>query len=119
MIQAVDDLGLEPPKVDGDAGAGIAPEKARITALEQQLASLRSENLELRHKVARYEHVDADGQEGHSLNVIPRGRSSWSSWLRGRSLPVLARQPPRGLEALGPTSTSSRQRRHRSAGRGA
>ncbi|WP_137131167.1 hypothetical protein [Rhizobium sp. FY34] len=65
LIQAVKDLGLEPPrsteKPTHDSG-----DKARITALEQQLASVRSENLELRHKVARYEHSTLTGRR-----VIP------------------------------------------------
>lgn len=65
LIQAVDDLGLEPPK-SMETPARDNGEKARITALEQQLASLRSENLELRHKVARYEHLTLTGRR-----VIP------------------------------------------------
>lgn len=65
LIKAVEDLGLETPKPT-EAPTRDSGEKARITALEQQLASLRSENLELRHKVARYEHLTLTGRR-----VIP------------------------------------------------
>ncbi|MCA1444085.1 hypothetical protein I6F07_28545 [Ensifer sp. IC4062] len=65
LIKAVEDLGLEPPK-STEKPTRDSGDKARITALEQQLASLRSENLELRHKVARYEHSTLTGRR-----VIP------------------------------------------------
>ncbi len=63
LIKAVEDLGLEPPKsADTSTSTRDTGDKARITALEQQLASLRSENLELRHKVSRYEHSTLTGR---------------------------------------------------------
>lgn len=65
LIKAVEDLGLEAPK-STETPTRDSGDKARITALEQQLASLRSENLELRHKVARYEHLTLTGRR-----VIP------------------------------------------------
>ncbi|WP_242218831.1 hypothetical protein [Shinella zoogloeoides] len=67
LMEAVEDLGLEPPKsAETPATTRDSGDKARITALEQQVASLRSENLELRHKVARYEHSTQTGRR-----VIP------------------------------------------------
>lgn len=65
LFKAVEDLGLETPK-SADTPTRDTGDKARITALEQQLASLRSENLELRHKVAQYEHATLTGRR-----VIP------------------------------------------------
>jgi hypothetical protein len=65
LDQAVAALGLdspsapEPPRRDG-------ADKARITILEQQLASLRGENYELRRRLARYEHATLTGRR-----VIP------------------------------------------------
>ncbi|NTZ89281.1 hypothetical protein [Agrobacterium tumefaciens] len=65
LDEAVTVLGLEgpvamdPPRRDG-------ADKARITMLEQQLASLRGENYELRRKLARYEHATLTGRR-----VIP------------------------------------------------
>lgn len=67
LIKAVEDLGLEQPEsAETPTATRNSSEKARITALEQQLASLRSENLELRHKVSRYEHSTLTGRR-----VIP------------------------------------------------
>lgn len=67
LMEAVEDLGLELTKsAETPATTRDSGDKARITALEQQLASLRSENLELRHKVARYEHSTQTGRR-----VIP------------------------------------------------
>jgi uncharacterized protein YceH (UPF0502 family) len=67
LMEAVEDLGLEPPKsAETSATTRDSGDKARITALEQQVASLRSENLELRHKVARYQHSTQTGRR-----VIP------------------------------------------------
>ncbi|CDZ25751.1 Hypothetical protein NGAL_HAMBI490_05850 [Neorhizobium galegae bv. officinalis] len=65
LSDAVVALGLdgpaapEPPRRDG-------ADKARITILEQQLASLRGENYELRRRLARYEHATLTGRR-----VIP------------------------------------------------
>ncbi len=61
LSDAVVALGLEgpaapePPRRDG-------ADKARITILEQQLASLRGENYELRRRLARYEHATLTGR---------------------------------------------------------
>lgn len=63
LEEAVADLGLDIPEttkpevVSRDRG-----DKSKITALEQQLAALRSENYELRRKLARYEHATATGR---------------------------------------------------------
>lgn len=65
LAEAVDELGLEHrsrpelPKRDGG-------EKARVTQLEQQLAAVKGEVLELRRKLARYEHSTLTGRR-----VIP------------------------------------------------
>jgi hypothetical protein len=62
---AVAELGLEAPAAS-DPSPRDSADKARITVLEQQLASLRAENFELRRKLARYEHSIATGRR-----VIP------------------------------------------------
>lgn len=61
LVIAVEELGLETPK-STELPTRDNGDRAKITALEQQLASLRSENLELRHKVARYEHSTLTGR---------------------------------------------------------
>lgn len=62
---AVKDIGIEErtatTKAPRDSG-----DKSRITLLEQQLTAVRSENLELRRKLARYEHATLTGRR-----VIP------------------------------------------------
>lgn len=61
LAKAVDELGLEPQKT-AEKSPRDAGDKARITMLEQQLASLRGENYELRRKLARYEHSTLTGR---------------------------------------------------------
>lgn len=65
LTEAVSELGLEVLKtvepVAKDNG-----DKARVTMLEQQMAALRSENLDLRRKLASYEHATTTGRR-----VIP------------------------------------------------
>lgn len=65
LKEAVQVLGLEAP-VLSELPPRDTKDRARITALEQQLASLRSENLELRQRISRYEHMMASGRR-----VIP------------------------------------------------
>ncbi|WEA59535.1 hypothetical protein PO860_18030 [Rhizobium sp. BJ04] len=64
LTDAVDELGLE--GTISEIPRRDAGDKARITILEQQLASLRGENYELRRKLARYEHSTVTGRR-----VIP------------------------------------------------
>ncbi|MGO8598991.1 hypothetical protein ACDA55_25140 [Rhizobium ruizarguesonis] len=65
LDQAVAALGLDgPPAAEPLRRDGA--DKARITILEQQLASLRGENYELRRRLARYEHATLTGRR-----VIP------------------------------------------------
>lgn len=60
---AVQELGLEIPDTKApEADASDKRDKARILVLEQQLAAIRSENYELRRKLARYEHATATGR---------------------------------------------------------
>ncbi|MBO9184574.1 hypothetical protein ACQZ4Y_03960 [Rhizobium sp. L80/93] len=72
LRQGVTDLGLEEKEVPTNApDAAETPkrdtaDKTRITQLEQQLASVRSENYELRRRLARYEHATSTGKR-----VIP------------------------------------------------
>ncbi|MBB4585578.1 hypothetical protein GGE50_001444 [Rhizobium leguminosarum] len=61
LMLAVKDLGLEPQKAP-DQPPRDGGDKARVTILEQQLASLRGENYELRRKLARYEHSTVTGR---------------------------------------------------------
>lgn len=65
LAEAVNEIGLE-EKQNVGATPRDSGDKARITALEQQLASVRSENYELRRKLARYEHSTLTGRR-----VIP------------------------------------------------
>ncbi|NLR96060.1 hypothetical protein HGP17_04360 [Rhizobium sp. P38BS-XIX] len=72
LVQGVADLGLEEKKAPeevsepNDTPKRDTADKARITQLEQHLASVRSENYELRRRLARYEHATATGKR-----VIP------------------------------------------------
>ncbi|MBP2558728.1 hypothetical protein J2T08_003685 [Neorhizobium galegae] len=72
LLQGVADLGLEEKKAPDeildptDTPKRDTADKTRITQLEQQLASVRSENYELRRRLARYEHSTATGKR-----VIP------------------------------------------------
>ena len=72
LLQGATELGLEEKEVAKDIpDAAETPkrdtaDKTRITQLEQQLASVRSENYELRRRLARYEHATATGKR-----VIP------------------------------------------------
>ena len=72
LLEAVTELGLEEKEVAKDAPDIVetpkrdTADKTRITQLEQQLASVRSENYELRRRLARYEHATATGKR-----VIP------------------------------------------------
>lgn len=61
ITEAVKELGLEAPKVP-EVDPRERRDKARILTLEQALASLRSENLELRRKLARYEYMTTTGR---------------------------------------------------------
>jgi hypothetical protein len=54
---AVEELGLDIPTKVPEATPRDSRDKSRILVLEQQLAALRSENWELRRKLARYEHA--------------------------------------------------------------
>ncbi|MGO8374651.1 hypothetical protein ACC745_02815 [Rhizobium ruizarguesonis] len=65
LDQAVAALGLDGPPAPEPLRRDGA-DKARITILEQQLASLRGENYELRRRLARYEHATLTGRR-----VIP------------------------------------------------
>ncbi|TBG89594.1 hypothetical protein ELG67_11085 [Rhizobium leguminosarum] len=72
LSEAVTKLGLEERvPVEDSADSEVTPkrdtaDKSRITQLEQQLASVRSENYELRRRLARYEHATLTGKR-----VIP------------------------------------------------
>ncbi|NEH27457.1 hypothetical protein [Rhizobium ruizarguesonis] len=72
LSEAVTKLGLEERvPVEDRADSEVTPkrdtaDKSRITQLEQQLASVRSENYELRRRLARYEHATSTGKR-----VIP------------------------------------------------
>jgi hypothetical protein len=59
---AVKELGLEVPAKATETDATDKRDKARVLVLEQQLAAVRSENYELRRKLARYEHAAATGR---------------------------------------------------------
>lgn len=59
---AVQELGLEVPAKAAEADASDKRDKARVLVLEQQLAAVRSENYELRRKLARYEHATTTGR---------------------------------------------------------
>lgn len=67
---AVAEIGIELPEAIAEPAARNSEEKARILQLEQQLAASRSEALELRRKLKRYEaiaeHVGTTGRR-----VIP------------------------------------------------
>jgi uncharacterized protein YceH (UPF0502 family) len=65
LATAVTEIGLQ---LDETAVADKrnSADKALISRLEQQVAALRSENLELRRKVSRYEHMVSTGRR-----VIP------------------------------------------------
>ncbi|MBA4784381.1 MAG: hypothetical protein H2046_01270 [Rhizobiales bacterium] len=65
LTKAVSELGLDPPPSPEQPQRDGA-DKARITALEQQLAALRGENYELRRRLAMYEHATLTGRR-----VIP------------------------------------------------
>lgn len=59
---AVEELGLAGPVTTPETTARDSRDKSRILLLEQQLAALRSENWELRRKLACYEHATATGR---------------------------------------------------------
>lgn len=59
---AVEELGLDGPAKTPEANPRDSRDKSRILVLEQQLAALRSENWELRRRLARYEHATATGR---------------------------------------------------------
>ena len=61
LDEAVTELGLDAPAVL-EQNRRDGADKARITQLEQQLASLRGENYELRRKLARFEHSTLTGK---------------------------------------------------------
>jgi hypothetical protein len=62
LNDAVENLGLDILAKAPEAARRDNHDKSRITALEQQLAALRSENYELRRKLARYEHATTSGR---------------------------------------------------------
>jgi hypothetical protein len=62
LSEAVEELGLDVPVNSADTVRRDSGDKARITTLEQQLAALRSENYDLRRKLARYEYATATGR---------------------------------------------------------
>ncbi len=62
LSDAVEELGLDVPAKVTETARRDSGDKARITTLEQQLAALRSENYELRRKLARYEHATVTGR---------------------------------------------------------
>lgn len=72
LHSAVTELGLEEKAVAKETSDPAetpkrdTADKTRITQLEQQLASVRSENYELRRRLARYEHATLTGKR-----VIP------------------------------------------------
>jgi hypothetical protein len=59
---AVQELGLEVPAKAPVPDASDKRDKAKLLVLEQQLAAVRSENYELRRKLARYEHATTTGR---------------------------------------------------------
>jgi uncharacterized protein YceH (UPF0502 family) len=61
LSTAVNEIGLDLREIT-EPTARSAADKSRITMLEQQVASLRSENYELRRKLARYEHATVTGR---------------------------------------------------------
>lgn len=61
LAQAVEVIGLD-VQVAVDQPVRDTADKSRITMLEQQLASVRSENYELRRKLARYDHMASTGR---------------------------------------------------------
>ncbi|WP_160010456.1 hypothetical protein [Rhizobium sp. 18055] len=65
LNEGVDELGLQPREAMESAPQDAAI-KARITQLEQQLAAVRSENYELRRRLAQYDHMTLTGRR-----VIP------------------------------------------------
>ncbi|MER9338148.1 hypothetical protein NKJ06_29995 [Mesorhizobium sp. M0293] len=62
LSDAVEELGLDASAKVAETARRDSGDKARITTLEQQLAALRSENYELRRKLARYEHATTTGR---------------------------------------------------------
>jgi hypothetical protein len=62
LDEAVAELGLEIPAKVPDPVPRDSRDKSRILTLEQQLAALRSENWELRRRLARYEHATTSGR---------------------------------------------------------
>ena len=58
---AVSELGLQPRELV-EKGSRDPADKARITILEQRLAAIRSENYELRRRLAQYEHATTTGR---------------------------------------------------------
>lgn len=65
LAKAVEAIGLELP-VAVEQPTRDTADKSRITVLEQQLAAMRSENYELRRRLARYDHMSSTGRR-----VIP------------------------------------------------
>ena len=63
LEDAVEELGFDIPAARApEAAKRDSRDKSRILVLEQQLAALRSENWELRRRLARYEHAIATGR---------------------------------------------------------
>lgn len=62
LDEAVAELGLDIPAKAPDPVPRDSRDKSRILTLEQQLAALRSENWELRRRLARYEHATTSGR---------------------------------------------------------
>jgi hypothetical protein len=59
---AVEELGLDISTKAPEVTPRNSRDKSRILVLEQHLAALRSENWELRRKLARYEHTTTTGR---------------------------------------------------------
>ena len=68
LLQAIGELGEEEKKASEETSASVetpkrdTADKTRITQLEQQLASVRSENYAIRRRLARYEHSTLSGK---------------------------------------------------------
>jgi hypothetical protein len=74
---AVTEIGIEVPEAGAEPAARNNEEKARILQLEQQLAVARSEALDLRRKLRRYEaiaeHVGTTGPLNALVTIKPNG----------------------------------------------
>lgn len=62
ISDAAEMLGLDVSMKSPEATLRDSRDKSRILVLEQQLAALRTENWELRRRLARYEHAVATGR---------------------------------------------------------